>query len=428
MKLLATLLVVLALSVGLALLAHQDSGYVLIARGDTTVETSLSLFLLVLVGGVALIYLALRIAARTWGLPRQLRHWRQERHSRRARSASNRGLIALSEGDWATAEKTLIRNVRYTDTPLVNYLSAARAAQKQNAPERRDHYLALAHRSTRGADIAVELTQGELQLAHGQLEQALATLMHLQSIAPKHQHVLYLLMRLYERLKSWGDLERLLPDLRRYEAADEATLDALERRVHRELLALAARSRSTQRLTEVWERVPRALRRDEELVYDYARHLICHQESAKAEAILRDTLKHRWSDRLVNLYGLAEGGEKDKQLAQAEGWLKERQHNPTLLLALGRLSLRNQLWGKARAYLEASLGIEARPETYKELGELLTRLGETEAATECYRKGLDEAADQSICATLEDRDRPTTSLPARRASSDQSLAYSKLSQ
>lgn len=60
-----------------------------------------------------------------------------------------------------------------------------------------------------------------------------------------------------------------------------------------------------------------------------------------------------------------------------------------LLLALGRLSLRNRLWGKARSYLEASIGASPRSAAYGELGRLLEQLGEQEAAREHYRKGLE---------------------------------------
>ena len=65
------------------------------------------------------------------------------------------------------------------------------------------------------ADVAVGLTQAELQLAHQQYEQALATLMHVRSLSPKHNYVLKLLKKLYENLGEWKKLEEILPDLRR---------------------------------------------------------------------------------------------------------------------------------------------------------------------------------------------------------------------
>jgi len=50
--------------------------------------------------------------------------------------------------------------------------------------------------------------------------------------------------------------------------------------------------------------------------------------------------------------------------------------------------MRQELWGKARSYLETSLAIGPTPETYELYGRLLTRLGEGEAAADAYRSGL----------------------------------------
>ncbi len=428
MKLLIYAFIVLFVAVSLALLAQQDPGYVLIARGQTTVETSLSLFLILLVGGFVLMYFALRIVVRAWGLPRRLQRWRQVRRWRRARQLTNQGLIELAEGDWAEAEKRLSRSAPNSEMPLINYLSAARAAQKLSAPERRDHYLSLAHRSMAGTDTAVALTQAELQLTHGQLEQALATLMHLRASVPAHPYVLYLLMRLYERLKSWGDLVDLLPALRKHQAVDGATLDQLTRTVHRETLTLAARSGNAARLDEVWETLSRELRRDPLLVEDYARDLLRVGQPARAEAVLRETLKRQWCEPLVYLYGLSESADTGKQLSQAEQWLKEHGRSAELLLTLGRLCVRHKLWGKARTYFEASLGVEPRPETYRELGTLLDRLGEEAAAVEYCRKGLALAVQECLCdALLPVHDEGLVD-PESSAQGTQSLAYSKASE
>jgi len=48
----------------------------------------------------------------------------------------------------------------------------------------------------------------------------------------------------------------------------------------------------------------------------------------------------------------------------------------------------NDLWGKARAYLEASVGNKEMSETYKELGLLMEYLNEPKLAAEYFKKGL----------------------------------------
>ena len=50
--------------------------------------------------------------------------------------------------------------------------------------------------------------------------------------------------------------------------------------------------------------------------------------------------------------------------------------------------MRNQLWGKARSYLESSLAIRSTPAAYHELGQLMLQMNETAAATTAFAKGL----------------------------------------
>jgi len=392
MRFLFAALLVLAVTIGLTLVAQRDPGYVLISYGGWSMETSLSLFLVAVALAFAVLYLAVRLLAGTWHLPLRLSYWQRQRRALRARRRTNRGLIALAEGNWSRAERDLSRAATASETPLINYLGAARAAQKQDAENRRDDYLSQAYQSMPDAELAVGLTQAEVQLSQGQMEQALATLRHLRSIAPKHAHVLYLLKKLYEKLQSWDDLRDLLPELRRYHVLDPNDLDELEHRVHRMRLAAAAEQLET--LQQCWEEVPKALRHAPDLIHDYAAQLSRLGAEHDAEKSLRETLKKHWDPQLIRLYGQVCGEDINLQLATAEQWLKEHDHHPELLLALGRLCLRSQLWGKARSYLEASLGMEPRAETYCELGNLVQQLGETEKAAEYFHQGLDLASGE----------------------------------
>ena len=63
-----------------------------------------------------------------------------------------------------------------------------------------------------------------------------------------------------------------------------------------------------------------------------------------------------------------------------------------LLLTLGRLSLRNQLWGKGREYFEHALrsskSVTLTAEISAELGRLLEYLGEHERSLVCYQQAM----------------------------------------
>lgn len=388
MKYLFSFFAVIFIAVGAGLFAHKDSGYVLFGRGYDTVEMSLSLFFVILFLSYFLGYLLVRFIFRTWTMPEQIKQWRHTQQAEKARKISLQGLINLSQGQWKKAERLLIRAVRNSDMPLLNYLSAAKAAQKQNSPERRDNYLALAHKSMPDADFSVKLTQAELQFAHGQNEQALATLVHLHSLSPKHPHIMVLLSQLYRQLKSWQDLKKLLPQLRKYNVYSDKDILALEKETYLELIQQINDKSAADTLPTLWQSISKELKKDVSLLEVYSNQLIKLNNNDEAELIIRNHLRKDWQPQLVRQYGLVKSNQLEKQLIFAESLSKDHDNHPILLLTLGRLCMYNDLWGKARAYLEASIGNKELPETYKELGLLMEYLNEPKLAAEYFKKGL----------------------------------------
>lgn len=232
-------------------------------------------------------------------------------------------------------------------------------------------------------------------LSDKKYERCIANLERAKKIAPHHPVVLDLLQQTYVLLEDWRSLKKLLPDLRRYKILSEPALAALELRLHRALLLQAGEK--ARRLTEgdatavlkaEWDAVPRPYRRQVEVVKAYAEQLISVGNESAAESALRKELNHEWSDALIALYGRVQGKDVKRQLLIAENWLKERPGNADLQLALGRLSLRNEQWNRAREYFESSLKLQKSPETYAELARLLAHLGEHQSSTEYYQRGL----------------------------------------
>jgi len=388
MKALLTVWLFIVVGAAMGIILSRDTGYVLLAFGNYTVEMSLALLLMILTLLFAGLYFGIRLVIRTLHMPQDVSEWKQRRGSLMAQQAMTRGLLEMSEGHWRSAEKRLVRFADRSETPLLNYLAAARAAQLQGEHERRDSYIRLAHECMPSADVAVSLTQAELQLADHQLEQALATLKHLRSVAPKHNYVLRLLRRLYEQLGDWEHLRELIPELRRRGVEDEEDLQRLEVRAHRALLEQAFLANDAGRLKLAWADVPRSLREQSQLLGDYTGYLQEAGQDEAAEKLLHSALTRTWDAGLVETYGLLETGEPGRLLSNMERFLDEHPDDPVLLLTLGRLSLRAHLWGKARGYLEACIGRNGPPQAYRELGQLLERLQESDKAIEVYRRAL----------------------------------------
>jgi HemY protein len=393
------IIALLSLFVGslVAVAVLHDNGYILIGYDVWTIEGSLAFFILLDIILFAVMYASLRFVSRLWNAPRQVRQWHHGRQLRLAQRALTRGLLEMAEGDWKGAEKRLVKYAASAETPLLNYLAAARAAQLQGAHERRDQYLHLAHESMPSADVAVSLTQAELQLAHQQMEQALATLKHLKSIAPKHVYVLKLLSELYQQLGDWRQLSELLPELKRRKACSETELLKIETRVHQYSLQQAAGG-DLNALEKAWKALPRRMRREDVLLKDYVRHLLTLNGTEKAvkaiDAQLSQPGSENWRDEYLEMYDRIPCMDPARQLTTAEQWLKQHPENPLLLQVLGRLSLKAKLWGKARSYLEASIELSPSSEAYQELANLLETLGEEEKARQCYRLGLKAGVKQ----------------------------------
>jgi HemY protein len=388
MKLVFGLIILLIVAVLVGLGVGRDPGYLLIAYHNTTIEAPLWLGIIAILIAYLIFYILLEVLQAGLQLKSLVSAYGLRRKQRAARARTNQGLIELAEGHWAEAEKLLTRGATYADTPLLNYLSAAKAAQEQGADKRRDRYLGLAHQVTAKADVAVGLTQAQLQLNHGQFEQSLATLQHLRKMAPKHPFVLKLLKKIYLQLKDWEKLQYLLPDLRRHKIVNKLELEDLETKIFQQRLLQYETHGKIDQCISLWGNVSKEYHYAPAFVKSYVDILLKHQKHEEAEMILRVALKKQWDEILIEQYGLIRGPVPAKQLAFAEQFLKEHQNHPTLLLALGRLSMNNQLWGKAERYFESSLAIDKRPETYAELGHLLERLGQKEQSAECFRKGL----------------------------------------
>jgi HemY protein len=409
-KLLKIWLVIL-LGAGIGALISHDNGYVLFSAGSYTVEMSLALLAILLGLLFVALYLLIRLIVRTYYLPSDVRGWRQRRGARQAQSAMTRGLLEISEGNWYSAEKRLVRFADRSETPLLNYLAAARAAQLQGAHDRRDAYIRLAHENMPSADVAVSLTQAELQLADHQLEQALATLKHLRDVAPKHTYVLRLLRRLYEQLGDWEQLRQLIPELRRRKVETADDLRQLEIKTHRALLEQAFLSTNPQQLPLAWNNVPKGIRGDTRILSEYVGYLQERKQDHDAEKLLRDALEHAWDTQLVELYGLVACSEPGKHLSRLEELLQTHPNDPVLLLTLGRLSMRAKLWGKARGYLEASVTHKGPVGAYRELGRLLEHMGEHEAARHIYRQALTAGADNNRLIPLPAEIKPQANRP-----------------
>ncbi len=395
-RLFLLLLVVLAAGAWVGEKMVKDPGYVLISYDESTIETSLWVLLVVLTLGFVALHWAVNIFFKARFPTAKFREWRERRDARQAQGKTLKGLLALSEGRWWKAQRLLSQSAESSGQPLINYIAAARAAHEQGEDKTADELLQKARSSVPQAEVAIGITQVQIQLERGQLEPCLATLLRLRRLAPKHTYVLRLLKDVYVRLEDWQGLTNLIPELRKLKALKEDEIAALEQTCYSKLLGStleklpveADSNTRLQALTKEWKSIPSSLSHDKEMIQRYIEQLVSAGSEDKAESFLQDKIKRQWDEDLVNLYGRIKGESAHKQLEVAKGWLKKNPDSAALKLTLGRLAMRNEQWGKAVDYMEESLALEKRPETYTELTRVLQHLGDNKRSLSVLQDGL----------------------------------------
>jgi HemY protein len=387
-RLIIRLLLLIIVVLAAVLVVRDDPGQLLLRYRDYSVETTLAFAVVALIVAVVIVHFCLKLLRGLLHLPGSIQSHSQGRRYAKARRQLNQGLIDLAEGRFEQAENHLMRLVEFSESPLVHYLAAARAAQLQGKHDARDNYLKAAHDANPDAGLAIGVTQAELQLAHQQTEQALATLTHLHSVAPKHDYVTMLLARAYLELRDWHALVDLLPDLRRGKLLLPARLREMELAGYRGFLELARNNQ--QDFEAAWDKLPKDLQADASLLCFYLDQFALRRWSGSAaEQSLLKALDHQWDNCLIEVYGRYQARDATVQLARVEKWLDDYGHNEQLLLALGRIATRARLWGKAQGYFEASIGARATPAACLELANLLEQqLQKPETAVKYYRQGL----------------------------------------
>jgi HemY protein len=145
--------VVLALlAAAIAPLFKTDPGMVQIQFRGWTVETSV----LVLILAILALWLLVWVILRIWKAPAETARRIRER---RSLAQLEKGLLALTEGDWSTAERALEKSASAHGRTTARYLAAAEAADGQDAGDRAEWYLEQADTRNRKQKFLVDLTQ-----------------------------------------------------------------------------------------------------------------------------------------------------------------------------------------------------------------------------------------------------------------------------
>jgi HemY protein len=389
MKKLIFIFLLLLVAIGLGFLIEQDAGYVLVSYDQWTVETSLWVAVACLIVFFIVLYIVLRLIRHIKLFPHKMQKRSASRKQQKHLLSMKEGLRHLASGQWALAEKHLAHAAKQNQSPMINYLGAARAAHSQQSYADRDKYLSLAEKNAKNDSFAAKLTRAQLYIDSKHWQPGIDLLQQLHNKQPKHSQVLELLVEAYCATNDWQAIHDLLPKIKKAKILSAENFVKLEVDVYHNLLLTPFEDVAA--LEKCWKQMPRSLYTNTVLVEAYCQQLLKYKQYARIQDILESFLKKHWSENLVNLYGTIISDNPNKQIKTALGWLTKHPHDAHLQLTLGRLYRRTKLWGKAKEYLHLSLQTSSLPEAHYELGEVLEELHDFKGALDHYRKGLVQA-------------------------------------
>ena len=383
------LVVLLALAVAIAIFAKDSSGYVVIVSAPYRIELSLNLLLLMVLGGYVAFYALARFITTLAQIPARVRAYRAERQAVRLRQSLHDALIAFFQGRYASAEKNAAAALTGEETKGVAAIIAARSAHELGRFSEREQFLDQAKGGAEELDQARLTTLADLLVSQERYEEALAVLNDLSARDARNLRLLRLKLQAEQALRKWNDVLETVAALAKLGGIGPAEAAAARRAAH--LGNLARESPDPAALTAYWKQLPTEMRVDPTVAATAARYYIALGSGAEAQAIVEQALEREWNSSLVALYGEAGSGEALPQIERAEKWLRAHARDPALLLALGKLCMRQGLWGKAQSYIEASLALEPTHDGHMTLAALMERIGRHQEAIQHFRRSAELA-------------------------------------
>lgn len=376
-----------ALAIAVALGARINEGYVLLVFPPWRLEISLNLFIVAAILLFAAAYVVLRGLSLTFKLPARVREFRERQRREKAGVVFQDAVRLLFEGRFGQALKKAAEANSAGVAPGLSALVAARAAQRMREQEKQQGWLMRAKLDDPRTEAATLMLEAEMLNESRRFGEAVPVLKQLQEKYGRHLAALRLELRARQGCGDWGEVLRLARQLEKRDALLPELVREIKLQAH--LQSLELHGSDAAQLVGYLRDVP-AAERSSRLAVEAARRLMALEANDEAQELIETYLDSRddddWNDELVALYGRLGGDDPTGRIAKAEKWLKQHPDNGELLLALGRLCLKQRLWGKAQSYLEASRAVWENREAMLELAQLFDLLGRSEEASRLYRE------------------------------------------
>jgi HemY protein len=385
------ILALAALAVALALAGRYGSGYVVFVVPPWRAEMSVMLFVMLQIFLFAAAYLLIQLAVKTYRLPRQLRKSKIENARAKSRDLVLESMQLLFSGEFREAEARARSAMQHDDTRDMASAIAAWAAYEGGNSGAAVPYLD--HIRGEGSAQMRDASKAYMLLADGKSAEALSLLKDLAADDPKNPGVLKMKVEAEVAGKAWEDVLVTLAPLTRSGMLPEGAAQQI--RLNAELNLIKSKPANPEAITEAWKAFSRESRFDATMAATVASRLLALGCGREAKVVIEETIDARgaegWDSALAAIYADCKTDATLVQIERAERWLRQHARDAVLLATLGKLCMRQALWGKAQSYLEASVALEPTLDAHMTLARLMEQLGRSDEAARHVRRSAELA-------------------------------------
>lgn len=384
-------LTILAACAALGLLVKTLPYDVLIRTQDKIISIPLIYWVIISFITVWLLGVVFKTLLLIWRSPQILSRSSETRRKRKADKMLRLGLHEFIAGQYSKAEKHLVKGATLSESlghsAVIFYENAAIAADRQNAPERRDSYLLKARQEAgHGDQVATRLTEAEVLIVnkdYARAEKLLDTLTDRRN--PK---LLALLDAAYAGQEKWAKAWELLPSLRN--SMDAEAFAEKRKNYARAMLNDTAALESYSELSAAWRNIPAEIRREPEMILIYAGSLAENGHSDESDKVLVEQIKSTQNIAFIQAYSQLRSGNFKARLANMQQWESKHPNDALFLLAKAQIAYFAKDYETANAAVEESLKRHPSSEAFALWAQILEARDEPQAALAAYRQSVSE--------------------------------------
>ena len=391
MKLL--LLVLLFLSaIAISPILIGEKGYILIAMGDLTVESTVVTATIMLT--LAFIALLMVLKFFRGGLNFSFAAWNKIAFANRRKALRdlNKGIAAYVLGDYKQAEHLLAKSAEASSLEHIAYLVAADAAQKQGLKPNTEHYLALLEQKTNTLKLAgLEAILIKIKLLIGQQNYAQAR----QVIDEHHKHIghdarlLSLEIELSLIEQRFDYVIKQLNAAKKQKSIDGQTITRWQQQAFYGAFNSLVKQQDNTALMEFWQQLTKKDKHNEVIVLAYCRVLAENQINQPLAKLLLPILKKGADTRLLASVRTLPITQADSLMAAAQKHLHSEPHNALWLSLVAHFATASQQWSLAEKAFNSLVNLEGQPYDKVDLlafSQVLEQQGQLDKANQVLRK------------------------------------------